>query len=233
MHSPSLGAGAANSAAPNNGWVLGKTDWDSFLRQLHPDPEQAAEFYERLRARLISFFRGRRLNSAEDHADDAIDRMIKAAAREPIRDPMNYGLAVARYIACEARRKPREVSLDESRDFPDLYVSTEAMEARVSEQLDRIEECSALLEPEEKEVLFSWYRHEKREKIEEKRKLAAKLGITVGTLRVRAFRIRERVRCGLHGRPNMKRLREEPAQKAKHLGVRLGENRPRAQASAC
>lgn len=190
------------SALPDKNSAFGKEDWDVFLAQLDQSPERAGVVYERLRARLITFFRCRGLHCAEDHADETINRLIKATTNEQIRDPLAYALSVARYLASEVHRQRREVPLDEAEHLRDTYVSTEVNERRFSKQLACIEERIALLATEDQEILFSWYGHQKTEKIEEKKKLAARLGISLGTLRVRAFRVRERIRCTLQLAPN-------------------------------
>jgi hypothetical protein len=57
----------------------------------------------------------------------------------------------------------------------------------------------SLLAEVDRSLLLSWYQQEGRQKAEGKRQLAALLGLSDGSLRVRAFRLRERVRHCVDG----------------------------------
>jgi hypothetical protein len=50
------------------------------------------------------------------------------------------------------------------------------------------------LDESDRNLISKWYEHEKGQKVADKRRLAASLGIALGALRVRAYRIRERIR---------------------------------------
>jgi hypothetical protein len=57
-----------------------------------------------------------------------------------------------------------------------------------------LNQCTATLNESDRYLLSNWYEHEKSQKVDDKRRLAANLGIAIGALRVRAYRIRERIR---------------------------------------
>ncbi len=53
--------------------------------------------------------------------------------------------------------------------------------------------CAERLPPGDREIILQYYQHDKSQKIENKRNLAAVFGITTATLRVRAFRARKQL----------------------------------------
>ena len=72
---------------------------------------------------------------------------------------------------------------------PDLQDSQE----RTAERLDCLEHCLQRLEPENRELILHYYHGEQRAKIENRRALATRLGLTANVLSLRACRIRVRL----------------------------------------
>jgi len=173
-------------------WSLDHKSWTLFLQRLHPDSEKAGEIYETLRFRLITLFRCRGLPDPELLADETIDRTAKGVEREEIRDVLAYATGVARYVALEARRRSKLLPLDE---VPELRQKESEGPEKKEGQWECLEQCTASLSKADRDLLFGWYEHEKGEKAKEKRVLALTVGIAVGTLRVRAYRVRERIRA--------------------------------------
>src|SRR4051794_17203645 len=94
--------------------ILNSEGFDSLLEWLDPDRERAGAKYEEIRRRLVKIFMGRACSSAEDLADETINRVtlklgeIKSDYRG---EPERYFYAVARNVAREyLRRKPLQPS---------------------------------------------------------------------------------------------------------------------------
>src|ERR1044071_7813819 len=72
-------------------WALTQEAFSKFLHCLDADIGRAAEIYETIRGKLINFFTWRGCQFPEDHADEAINRVIrKLDEGETIREPSTY-----------------------------------------------------------------------------------------------------------------------------------------------
>ena len=85
----------------------------TLLARLDPDRERAAREYERLHRVLVRFFDWRGIGSAEDCADEAIDRLAARLDADPsISDVSAFALGVARMLVLERRRRPVLTPID-------------------------------------------------------------------------------------------------------------------------
>jgi DNA-directed RNA polymerase specialized sigma24 family protein len=158
-------------------------DFDSLLAWLDADREEAGKKYESIRLRLIRIFACRGRHDSEELADETIRRVTLKArtlAKEYVGDPALYFYGVAQKVFLESVRKPRAVAPP-----PPPPNSDEAEQEYVC-----LEGCMARLSQANRELVLAYYRYEKREKIESRRKLAERLGIGQNALRIRAHRIR-------------------------------------------
>ncbi|MFY9619493.1 MAG: hypothetical protein WAQ99_06745 [Pyrinomonadaceae bacterium] len=164
-------------------WVLTQEAFDALLGWLDSNREVAAEKYERIRNRLIKIFACRGCFEAEDLADETINRVTsKLADIQPgfEGDPARYFYAVAKKILLEhSRPKPTPPLPQPSSDDEE----TELM-------YQRLELCLEKLTPANRELVLGYYQEEKHAKIENRKARAARLGIAVNALRIRAHRIR-------------------------------------------
>jgi DNA-directed RNA polymerase specialized sigma24 family protein len=177
------------SSSGDRRWKLNKAALDALLHLLHPDQDQAARKYEELRLKLIGFFQGRRSQFPEEDADATIDRVCKKISEgEQVREVSAYSLAVARFLFLEASRdaERRPHSDDDVSNFPDR-VSIDEDRA----YLECLDQCLADLTPDQRELILSYYSKERREKIQERKRLADLLGIPANALRLRVFRLRD------------------------------------------
>jgi DNA-directed RNA polymerase specialized sigma24 family protein len=181
-------------ARPRKAWVLGPESWTLFLRRLHEDSEEAGQRYEALRTRLITMFRCRGLLDPAGLADEAIDRIVKGLERHEIQDVFAYATGVARRVASEAFRCVPVVPLAELQEPYQKQSFDDGREEETERQLDCLKRCLDTLNESDRYLVSKWYEHQKSQKVEDKRRLAADLGLSLGTLRVRAYRIRERIR---------------------------------------
>lgn len=165
-------------------FVLTQGPFDRFLALLDPDRERAGVRYEAIRRKLLSFFRYRDCAGAESLADETIDRVVRKQDEIEIQEPVSYILAVARRVASEAHK--REAPAPPPPPPPYRAPNWER-------QLDLLERCIERLPRKQRDLILDYYRHDKSQKIEDKRSIAASMGIAATALRVRAYRIRRQL----------------------------------------
>jgi RNA polymerase sigma factor (sigma-70 family) len=185
------GAAEGVKAAPEKGGLT-RQGFDKFLLRLDPDRDTAGRKYEVLRSKLISYFDWRNCPFPEDHADEALTRVIrKIEAGEELRDPSTYVFGIARMLLLEiARTREKErVALNL---LPDTQsVDTESDEAQ--KRINCLRQCLAALPEKSRELITEYYEGEGPAKINRRKELAAHLGMQLNALRIRACRLREKL----------------------------------------
>lgn len=176
--------------------TLSGEQFAALLDRLGPDRDEAGSRYEQLRRRLIAMFTYRGCAQPEDLADETMDRTARKlleVAPAPGADLSPYIFGVAWNIARESFRRPRTVPLP---DHWDLADPSEPTAADDSEQgaLTRLERCLRRLPAVDRELVLTYYRAEKRQKIDGRAALAKELKISANALRLRVHRITERLR---------------------------------------
>jgi DNA-directed RNA polymerase specialized sigma24 family protein len=172
-------------------WDLTREAFDQFLSLLDLDRNRAGESYETLRRNLIHLFIWRGCRDPESHADETINRVIrKIDEGEEVRDPVSYAHGVARRLLLEIFKKQEreQVGIDE---LPPLV-------AQPAEQDDEtgvlcLRRCLNRLPEESRQLIVLYYQGEKSAKIENRKRLAEGLRVTLGALRYRAFDLRQRL----------------------------------------
>ena len=167
--------------------------FEEILAWLNPDRDVAAGMYVQLRQDLGKMFVWARCADPEGMTDEAFDRVAKKV--HDVRptyegDPRLYFRAVANNLIKENHKKTKtQLSIDDI-DLPEPPLAETEDEAALD-----IEECLQLclqkLDTDKRELILSYYAKEKQAKIDHRNELALKFGITVETLRVRVFRLRE------------------------------------------
>jgi DNA-directed RNA polymerase specialized sigma24 family protein len=178
--------------APRQRWTLTREAFDKLLVAFDVDREQAGQKYLQIRNNLTRFFEWRGCSFPEDHADETINRMAKRVAEgEAILNYSGYAMGVARLLLLEINkgRQREQSALAEIGSAPDVYVPADDRDSR----LTCLRSCLQTLSPDNRELIIQYYQGEKGEKIENRKKLLARLGVPVNTLRMRALRLRERL----------------------------------------
>jgi DNA-directed RNA polymerase specialized sigma24 family protein len=162
------------------------------LARLHPDPDQAATEYERLRYALEKFFDWHCAWPPEECADETLDRLVgKLAADVPMDDVRAYARGIARLVLLEWRRRPAPISMDESRDYA---APSSAMQDDDAQALSAcFERCLGALSDQTRSLVLDYYVAERRAKIDNRRRLAHSLGLSESALRNRVQRVRNRL----------------------------------------
>jgi DNA-directed RNA polymerase specialized sigma24 family protein len=84
----------------------------------------------------------------------------------------------------------RVVSLDEASERFQRDTDSEDR-AYTDRRQGCLEKCLGELSHQERDLALEFYKHEKAEKIANKKRMAEAMGITTGSLRVRAYRVRK------------------------------------------
>lgn len=145
--------------------------------------------YARLHARLSAFFRWRGAHDHDALADVVLDRVARRLSTdpEPPRQAAAFALGVARLVWLEQGRV-------EAR-----HVEADGLEAPVPEadddsHLKALQHCLGALGPDDRKIVLAYYTSTTgRERIDGRQRLAERLGVTLNSLRVRAFRLRARL----------------------------------------
>ncbi len=166
--------------------------FDLLLDRLDADRVHAGEKYERLRRKLIQFFRWERTGFPEEDADEALNRLAKKLARgEAIEDLPSYLYGIARMIALEAvqRRRRNQAALSE---FIQLQVG-DAGDEQDQLLVPLLWDCLQKLPDESRNLILRYYQGERQSRIRNRQALAEEQGIPLNALRNRALRLRERL----------------------------------------
>jgi len=192
---------------PRRRWVLTQDAFDKLLISLDEDRDTASEKYLEIRSNLIRFFQWRGTPFPEDHADETINRIAKRVSeKEEIRNPASYYLGVARMLLLEINRE----RIREQQALTEMPISQFESESSedFDERIELLRSCLRHLSDENRQLILQYYHGEKGEKIDSRRKLSERLGISVNTLRMRALRIREELqRCAENGHEHCQAMR--------------------------
>jgi DNA-directed RNA polymerase specialized sigma24 family protein len=172
-------------------WDLTPKAFDQFLSLLDLDRDRAGESYEALRRNLIQLFIWRGCRDPESHADETINRVIrKIDEGEEVRDVIAYAHGVARRLLLEVFKKQEreQIGLDE---LPPLVAQPEEQDDETGVLCLR--RCLNRLPEESRQLIVLYYQGEKSAKIENRKRLAEGLSVTLGALRYRAFDLRQRL----------------------------------------
>ena len=164
--------------------------FEKLLNSFSSDRDEAGAQYEIIRRKLVRFFEWRAVESADDHADETINRVARRIDEgQTIDNLKSYFYGVARLVFMEVvkERERAPVPLDDApqglRQEAPEYIEPEA---RVL-CLDR---CLESLSTDNRKLIIDYYQEERRAKIELRQELADRLQIPLNALRIRAHRIR-------------------------------------------
>jgi DNA-directed RNA polymerase specialized sigma24 family protein len=175
-------------------WNLSQSAWDHLLAFLDSDRERAGRAYERARVRLIKLFEWRGSTRPDELADETLNRVarkLEEGERIDAADPYTYFTGVARLVFLEHLRHRRRERLALAKPQPLPLPAAERAER--DRRLDCLERAVASLHERSRRIIVGYYQGEKREKIENRKRLAEELAIPLNALRIRAHRIRARL----------------------------------------
>ena len=192
-------------------WQLDQEAFQRLLFCLDSDLELAAHKYVALSRRLEMFFSYRGCHSPQDYADETLDRVSRRLYKgEEIgrEDIFAYIYGVARNILREYGncRERHFVAIDCLQPHEAPSVDPSEMEDKRAEHrrrerlFEQLEQCMQVLSPENRDLLYNYYLGEKIERIENRRKLAKRLGTTTNALKIRVHRMKKLLKNNLDSR---------------------------------
>ena len=188
----------ANS--PTRKWVLTPDAFDRFLLRLDPDRERAGEEYENLRRSLLAFFRHHCASCPEDLADETINRTIKLIGEgAKINHLPTFLLGVARNVRRESQRAPqnKQVEIDDKVLPPTLPEPDREDEAAIEARFACLRECLRALIAEDHFLIWRFHTADAAKRIALRKELALTLKITDNALRIRAHKIKGKLKSCL------------------------------------
>jgi len=172
--------------------------FERLLEWLDEGTDSHGQTYLEMRRRLVSYFDRRNRPFADELADETLNRIGKtletdgAIATKP---PARYCYVIARFVLLEdIRRGSRVIPVDEGRMAAIEHGLTRpgaSDEVSLREQrLTCLDRCLQELKPDQRDLAIEYYRDAKRQRIDRRRGIAERLGITMNALGIRASRIR-------------------------------------------
>jgi DNA-directed RNA polymerase specialized sigma24 family protein len=175
-------------------WVLTQGAFQQLLDWLDGGADSSGERYLEIRRRLVHYFDRKNCASPEELADETLNRVTRRLEEEgTIKGdaPAQYCYIVARYVLLESlRQRNREQSIQDELPAP-RDASEEIREA--ARRSDALQHCMQNLPSADRALITGYYQGVQRIKIENRRSLASKLGITMNALTIRACRIRNKL----------------------------------------
>jgi RNA polymerase sigma factor (sigma-70 family) len=166
--------------------------FDEILAWLNPDRDVAGTIYVQLRQDLTKIFTWNRCPDPDGLTDEVFDRVAKKVheVRKTYEgDPKLYFYGFARNLIKELPKKIKtQISLQGTEPVSDPRHEAEHETAITRE--DCLRSCLQKLTKDKRELILAYYARDKQAKIDHRTEMAQRLGISVETLRVKAFRIR-------------------------------------------
>ena len=187
-----------------------ETALSRLLEWLDDGVDSHGEAYLEMRRRLVSYFERRNRLAADELADETLNRVGKTLERDgtiATTPPARYCYVVAKFVLLEdIRREHRLVRLDEKRGagassaHRGVFFEPDDDLAAQEQRLDCLECCLQNLKPAQRELIVEYYRDARQQKIERRRELAKRLGISMNALGIRASRIRDALEACVEAR---------------------------------
>lgn len=157
-----------------------------------------------MRRRLAAYFDRRDCLHPDDLADETLNRVARRLEElGSITDtpPARYCYIVAKFVFLEQLRKPRSSDVDvdllpfipQGTDGSSIDNEMEMVSESRENLLDCLGACLQKLDPQDRWLILEYYQGEQRAKIERRQSIAAKMGLTMNAVSIRACRIRSKL----------------------------------------
>ena len=188
-------------AESKKNWSITSSAFHRLLDWLDEGKNSDGLNYLQMRRRLVTYFDRKNCAQADDLADKTLNRVARRLEEEgkiESESTAKYCYITARFIFMEHLREndKKTVSLESVLQLPpsDPNAADNIEEKEMREKmLDCLEQCTAKLEPASRETIIGYYFGTQRVKIENRRALAGRLGISINALSIRACRIRDKL----------------------------------------
>ena len=173
--------------------VLTGTGFTSLLAWLDDGADSQGETYLEMRRRLVVYFDRRNRLFADELADETLTRIgrtLETSGAIAVTPPARYCYVVARFVLLEdIRRERRYIHVEEARVATGAASGDDSAPGN-EQRLECLDRCLHKLKPDQRELALEYYRDAKRQRIDRRRELARRLGISTNALGIRASRIR-------------------------------------------
>jgi len=167
-----------------------------FLQWLDPDPQVAGKKYITSWEKLVMYFNG--CPDPSEHAHEVLSRIARKDDLDKVLNFNAFAYGVARKVRSEIRRKPMEMSGEDTvgKQVLDASPNPERVEDEIIRAIDSkrevvcLQECLAELPIDERKLFLSYELADPERRATERKKLAMQYGLSEGTLKVRTHRIR-------------------------------------------
>lgn len=171
-------------------WTITQEAFDSLLAGLDADRERAGQKYVRLRLKLVKYFEWRGAAFPDRAADVTINRVARRIEEGMDIQSLNaYCYGVARHVFSEVLR-----SQQKEQEAIECATPAEAQEEEGDPDAEArcacLDRCLQVLPEENRALIIEYYDDERGKKAERRKRLAARLGIELNALRIRAHRVR-------------------------------------------
>jgi len=166
--------------------VLKQAEFDQLLSWLDPDPELAGLTYEKIRWRLVAILASRGCSSAEELADETIDRVARRVADiqdSYVGDQAIYFLGVMNNVHHEYLKRPLPPRPPQLNDDVEAKEKTHLC----------LGKCLDKLTANSRGMIERYYAEDRQAKIDLRKRIAQEFGISINTLRLRTLRVREKL----------------------------------------
>lgn len=155
--------------------------------------------YLEMRVRLVGFFDRKNCRAPDALADETLNRVARRLAEAgeiESETPAKFCYITARFVFLEYLREAdrANVSLDDAAAIQQRAANSGDEERESKEKmLDCLDRCTTRLDAVSREIITGYYWGEERVKIDNRRALAQRLGISTNALTIRACRIRDKL----------------------------------------
>jgi DNA-directed RNA polymerase specialized sigma24 family protein len=185
-------------------WTPTEDSLRQFLHWLDEGVDSGGQKYLEMRRRLVAYFDRKNCLSADELADETLSRVAqKLQEKGSITGlaPAQYCYVTAKFVFLEYVRhvKHGEAGLAEfsaSGQAGSAAIANPQGGAALSDKetlLDCLDRCLKKLPNAESELILEYYQGELQEKIQRRRQLGVRLGLSANALNIRACRIRAKV----------------------------------------
>jgi DNA-directed RNA polymerase specialized sigma24 family protein len=166
-----------------------------FLDWLDEGADSGGQTYLQIRRRLAAYFERKNCIPADELADETLSRVARRLEEEGSIEcaaPAQYCYIVARFVFLEHQREAKPIDVDPSR-LSHVLAQPHSMEETQTRHLNCLEGCLGKLDDDQRELIIEYYRGERRVKIDHRRSLAGRFGLSMNAVTIRACRIRDRL----------------------------------------
>jgi DNA-directed RNA polymerase specialized sigma24 family protein len=180
--------------------ALTEVAFNRLLEWVDNGVDSQGDTYIEMRRRLVSYFDRRNRRAADDLADETLNRIGRTLEKDgaiAITPPARYCYTVAKFVLLEDfRREHKQLRLDDKVWSSDVATAgarrlepEDSLETQ-EQRLECLERSLQRLNPNQRALVIEYYRDARRQKIERRRDMAKRLGITMNALSIRVSRIR-------------------------------------------